>query len=97
MKSIRISTGRVLGSGSGVVLAILVAIGAVSYRSTTHLIESASLVTHTHKVLENLHVLTSHLYRLESIEGEGSTFIIELPAARTSARAEPAEQQEVAH
>ena len=49
-------------------MAILVAIGAVSYRSTTHLIESANLVTSTHKVLENLHALTSHLYRLESVQ-----------------------------
>src|ERR1041384_7161770 len=68
MKSIRFSTSSVLGGGSGVVLTILIAIGAVSYRSTTHLIESANLVTSTHKVLENLHALTSHLYRLEATQ-----------------------------
>ena len=64
----RISTRSALGGGSGVVLAILVAIGVVSYRSTTQLIDSANLVTHTHKVLENLHALSSHFYRVESTQ-----------------------------
>jgi len=68
MKSMRISTRGMLGGGSGVVLAILVAIGFVSYRSTTKLIESANLVTHTHKVLENLHSLSAHFYRVESTQ-----------------------------
>ena len=69
MRSKRISAVRVvLGGGSGIVLAVLLAIGVVSYRSTTQLIESANRVTSTHKVLEDLQALNAQLYRLESIQ-----------------------------
>jgi len=46
--------GTRLSTGFGLVLLILIVIGAVSYQSTNELMENASWVEHTHKVLADL-------------------------------------------
>lgn len=48
------NVGMKIGAGFGLALAILVVIGAVTYRSTDKLTETAEWVAHTHKVLEKL-------------------------------------------
>jgi len=48
------SIGTKIGGAFALAFAILVVIGAVSYRSTTAFIESGAWVTHTHEVLEKL-------------------------------------------
>jgi methyl-accepting chemotaxis protein len=48
------TVGTKIGSGFGLALTILVAIGGVSYRSTDKLTDTADWVDHTHKVLEKL-------------------------------------------
>jgi methyl-accepting chemotaxis protein len=48
------TVGTKIGTGFGLALAILVVIGAVSYRSTDKLTETADWVDHTHTVLEKL-------------------------------------------
>src|SRR5258708_5469406 len=45
------SIGSKIGSGFGLALAVLMVVGAVSYNSTTKLIDSAEWVRHTHEVL----------------------------------------------
>ncbi len=51
---IKSTVGTKIGTGFAIALAILVAIGVVAYRSTIKLTETASLVAHTHLVLESL-------------------------------------------
>jgi methyl-accepting chemotaxis protein len=53
----RWSIGTKIGSGFAAGLAVLVVVGAVSYNSTTKLIDSAEWVTHTHEVLADLNDL----------------------------------------
>ncbi len=53
------SVGTKIGSGFALALAIMLIIGAVSYRSTTGFIQSAESVTHTHLVLQKLESLLS--------------------------------------
>jgi methyl-accepting chemotaxis protein len=48
------SIGTKIGSGFGLVLVILIAIGAVSYSSTAKFMYSADWVAHTYDVLDNL-------------------------------------------
>ena len=60
--------GRKIAAGFGLALVILVAIGAVSYRSTARLIETSRSVTHTHQVLERLVALLSTLQDVETGE-----------------------------
>ena len=48
------SIGKKIGSGFGLALVMLATVGAVSYDSTTKLVESAGWVQHTHEVLNGL-------------------------------------------
>jgi methyl-accepting chemotaxis protein len=48
------SVGAKIGAAFGLVLLILLAIGAISFMSTTKMVETSGMVDHTHKVLENL-------------------------------------------
>lgn len=48
------NVGMKIGTGFALALAILLAIGTVSYRNTVKLTETADWVTHTHQVLEAL-------------------------------------------
>ena len=48
------NVGMKIGTGFGLALAILVAIGAVSYRSTTELIVATDWRKHTQEVLETI-------------------------------------------
>jgi methyl-accepting chemotaxis protein len=48
------SIGAKIGSGFGLALVILIAIGAVSYTSTVKFMDSAGWVAHTYEVLDNL-------------------------------------------
>jgi methyl-accepting chemotaxis protein len=48
------SIGKKIGSGFGLALVMLATVGAVSYESTTKLIESAGWVQHTHEVLNGV-------------------------------------------
>jgi methyl-accepting chemotaxis protein len=58
--------GTKIGGGFALALAALVAIGMVSYRSTTGLVETAALVDHSHHVLEHLEQLLSVLKDAET-------------------------------
>src|SRR5713101_9252781 len=60
------SIGAKIGGGFGLALAILVVIGAVSYRSTTGFIESSEWVEHTHRVLEKLTDLVARMTDAET-------------------------------
>ena len=60
------SVGTKIGGGFALALAILVVIGAVAYRSSTRLIETAERVAHTHIVLEDLQGLLSDLKDAET-------------------------------
>ncbi|MGB8355753.1 MAG: CHASE3 domain-containing protein [Chthoniobacteraceae bacterium] len=51
--------GTKIGGGFTLALAALLVIGWVSYRSTSELIDTAGLVTHTHQVIENLEQVLS--------------------------------------
>ena len=62
------SVGTKIGGGFALALAILVVIGAVAYRSSTRLIETAERVAHTHIVLEDLQGLLSDLKDAETGE-----------------------------
>jgi methyl-accepting chemotaxis protein len=53
------SIGSKIGSGFGIALALLMAVGAVSYNSTTKLIDSAEWVRHTHEVINGLDEVVS--------------------------------------
>ena len=48
------NVGMKIAAGFALALAILVAIGAVSYRSTAKLTETAEWVAHTYRVLDEL-------------------------------------------
>src|SRR5690242_14248476 len=50
----RWSIGTKIGINFGIVLLVLILVGWISYRSTSDLIESARLVSHTHQVLITL-------------------------------------------
>ena len=50
----RWSIGTKIGSAFGLALVAMIVVGAVSYDSTTKLIESAEWVRHTHEVLNGL-------------------------------------------
>ncbi|MER3446491.1 MAG: hypothetical protein C4291_06400 [Candidatus Dadabacteria bacterium] len=54
------------GMGFGLALLILVIIGLVSYKSTTHFIETSDWVEHTHKVLEKLESVRSLMMSAET-------------------------------
>jgi methyl-accepting chemotaxis protein len=60
------NVGTKIGAGFGLALAILVAIGGVSYRSTATLTNTAELVTHTHQVLEYLDAVVSDMQDAET-------------------------------
>ena len=53
------SVGTKIGAGYALALVILVILGAVSYQSTTRLIEAAQLRFHTYQILQNLERLIS--------------------------------------
>jgi methyl-accepting chemotaxis protein len=53
------SIGSKIGSGFGLALAVLMVVGAVSYNSTTKLIDSAEWVRHTHEVINGLDEVVS--------------------------------------
>jgi methyl-accepting chemotaxis protein len=71
------SIGKKIGSGFGLALVMLVTVGAVSYDSTTKLIESAGWVQHTHEVVTGLDQVLSGMKDAETgqrgyvITGEG--------------------------
>src|ERR1700722_12308297 len=48
------TVGTKIGAGFALALLILIVIGAVAYRGTAKLTETADWVDHTHKVLEDL-------------------------------------------
>jgi methyl-accepting chemotaxis protein len=58
--------GNKIGSGFGLALAVLLVVGAVSYDSTTKLIDSAEWVRHTHEVLTGLDELLSGMKDAET-------------------------------
>lgn len=74
------SIGKKIGSGFGLALVMLATVGAVSYDSTTKLIDSAGWVQHTHEVLERLDQVLSEMKDAETgqrgyvITGEGRYF-----------------------
>jgi methyl-accepting chemotaxis protein len=60
------NVGMKIGTGFGLALAILVAIGTVSYLSIAKLNDTAEWVTHTYQVLEKLEALLSGLKDAET-------------------------------
>ena len=60
------SIGKKIGSGFGLALIALTIVGAVSYDSTTKLIDSAEWVRHTHEVLNGLDELLSAMKDAET-------------------------------
>jgi len=62
----RWSIGKKIGSGFGLALAVLMMVGAVSYDSTTKLIDSAAWVRHTNDVLKGLDELLSGMKDAET-------------------------------
>src|SRR6266478_5455603 len=60
------NVGMKIGTGFGLALAILVAIGAASYQSTAKLTDTAEWVTHTHQVLEKLEAVLSGMKDAET-------------------------------
>ena len=60
------SIGAKIGSGFGLALAMLLIIGMVAYRNTTHLVDDAARVDHTYKVLSALDQLMLHLTNAET-------------------------------
>lgn len=63
---IKSTVGTKIGAGFGLALVFLLVIGLVSYRNTTQLVETASLVAHTHRVVENLTQLNLELVDCET-------------------------------
>jgi methyl-accepting chemotaxis protein len=63
---VKSTIGTKIGAGFALALAALIVIGMVSYRTTTRLIETASLVAHSHQVLESLERLLSFLKDAET-------------------------------
>lgn len=62
----RWTVGMKIGSGFGLISAILLIVGIVSYRSINKLIDTADWVTHTHKVLENLNGVVLNMVNAET-------------------------------
>jgi methyl-accepting chemotaxis protein len=62
----RWSIGKKIGSGFGLALLALTIVGAVSYDSTSALIDSAELVRHAHAVLDGLNELLSGMKDAET-------------------------------
>jgi methyl-accepting chemotaxis protein len=62
----RWSIGKKIGSGFGLALIALAIVGAVSYDSTSKLIDSAEWVRHTHEVLNGLDELLSGMKDAET-------------------------------
>jgi methyl-accepting chemotaxis protein len=62
----RWSIGKKIGSGFGLALIALTMVGAVSYDSTSKLIDSAEWVRHTHEVLNGLDELLSGMKDAET-------------------------------
>jgi methyl-accepting chemotaxis protein len=62
----RWSIGKKIGSGFGLALLALTIVGAVSYDSTSALIDSAELVRHAHAVLDGLDELLSGMKDAET-------------------------------
>src|ERR1700687_3685890 len=60
------SIGNKIGSSFGLVLAVLLVVGAVSYDSTTKLSSSADWVRHTHQVLTGRNELLSGMKDAET-------------------------------
>jgi methyl-accepting chemotaxis protein len=60
------TVGMKIGSGFALIAAILVIIGAVSYRSISKLVDTADWVTHSHKVLENLSGVVLNMVNAET-------------------------------
>jgi CHASE3 domain sensor protein len=58
--------GTKIGVGFGLALVIFLFVGAISYRSTTQLTETAALVAHTHRVLETLEAVLSDMKDAET-------------------------------
>jgi methyl-accepting chemotaxis protein len=62
----RWTVGMKIGSGFGLIAAILLIIGTASYRSINKLVDTADWVTHTHKVLENLNGIVLNMVNAET-------------------------------
>lgn len=62
------STENKINSGFGTALALLVAIGGVSYQSTTKLIETERWVSHTHQVLGKLEDVLADIAMAETAQ-----------------------------
>jgi methyl-accepting chemotaxis protein len=62
----RWNVGTKIGTGYGLALAILIAIGAVSYHNSVLLTDTAGWVAHTHQVLERLEDVLSTLKDAEA-------------------------------
>jgi len=62
----RWTVGMKIGSGFGLIAAILLVIGTASYRSISKLFDTADWVTHTHKVLENLGGVVQNMVNAET-------------------------------
>src|SRR5580704_15281457 len=60
------TVGMKIGSGFGLIAAILLIIGTASYRSISKLVDTADWVTHTHKVLENLNGIVLNMVNAET-------------------------------
>jgi methyl-accepting chemotaxis protein len=60
------TVGMRIGSGFGMVSAILLIVGVVSYRSINKLIDTADWVTHTQKVLEDLNGVVLSMINAET-------------------------------
>jgi methyl-accepting chemotaxis protein len=60
--------GNKIASGFGFTLAIILAIGALSFWSTLQYLETSAAVTHTHEVLEDLEALISLLKDVETAQ-----------------------------
>jgi methyl-accepting chemotaxis protein len=58
--------GTKIGMGFGLALVIFLFVGAISYRSTAQLTETAALVAHTHRVLETLEAVLSDMKDAET-------------------------------
>jgi methyl-accepting chemotaxis protein len=63
---IKWNVGMKIGTGFALALAILLAIGAASYRNTAKLTATADMVVHTHKVLEGVIQLVQALVDVET-------------------------------
>src|SRR5271170_486201 len=60
------TVGVKIGSGFGLIAAILLIVGTASYRSIGKLVDTAEWVTHTHTVLENLNGVVLNMVNAET-------------------------------